>query len=302
MQEIGIVWNAETRRTVRSARVIVLLLLFVMFVGLSLLIVGSIAHAARHNIEEQLAARGASDEAARESMDVARKQLLGFLFSDDPSMIEALAAVPLVVLFVFKLTLFFLPLYIALMGFDQISAEIAQRSMRFLTVRARRSSVLTGKFLSQATILLALLTLVNLGIFGFARVTNSDFALRDAAITFGKFTLAAIVFSLAYVSLTSLCSTFFRSPAVSLIANIIALFGFWLLNTIGERARLYNLYVTKDDSPTALELVRLASPSNYSANLLNPSLRPLAESAGAYLAFTLLFMLLAHLSLRARDV
>ena len=68
-------------------------------------------------------------------------QRLGFFVNKDPAMMEALSRVPVLVLVVFKMTLFFLPAYIVLMGFDQVSGEVGPRSIRYVTVRARRSSV-----------------------------------------------------------------------------------------------------------------------------------------------------------------
>ena len=296
-------WLADARRQVRSARVVVLLALYGMFSGVSLLVVGSIARALGKSLDQQIAASGASEEAAREALAQGRRSMLGFLFSEDQAMLEALSQVPMVVLVVFKLTLFFLPVYVALMGFDQLSGELETKSIRYLTVRARRSSVLFGKFLAQASILLALVLLVDLGIFVFARLTNADFALGQLLPALLKFWVAAIVFSLAYVAMTTLCSTLFRTPAVSLIFNFILLFGFWLMEAIGSRARMHNLIADQEGgSKTPLEVVRFFTPSNYAADLLHPGLAEFGTSAGAYVCFAAVFLAAAFLVLRRRDL
>src|SRR5258707_878339 len=67
-------------------------------------------------------------------------------------MLDSLAAIPIVLLVVFKLTLRFLPLFIALMGFDQLAGEVGPKSIRYLVVRAKRSSMILGKLLSQVTL------------------------------------------------------------------------------------------------------------------------------------------------------
>lgn len=303
MREIATVWLADARRQVRSARVIVLLALYGMFSGLALLVVGSIARAVRAGMDRQIAASGASEETARQALTQARSGMLGFLFSEDQAMIEALSRVPMVVLIVFKLTLFFLPAYVALMGFDQLSGEVGPRSIRYLTVRARRSSVLLGKFLAQASILLALVLLIDLGVFVYAQLTNEDFTLGQMIPSLLKFWLAATVFSLAYLALTTLCSTLFRTPAVSLIFNLIMLFVFWLLDAVGSRARIYNLSVTGEEAErTPLEILRFLSPSSYAADLLHPRLAEFGTSAGAYAGFAALFLAAAYLVLRRRDL
>lgn len=286
------IWSAECRRTVRSARVVALLGLYSMFSLLVLLVVGGITKAMREQVDEQLAQAGADAAAGVQVAEEMRKGFLGFLVGGDQAMMEALAQVPLVVLVVFKVTLFFLPVYIALMGFDQVSGEVGPRSIRYLTVRARRSSLLLGKFLSQATVLLGLVLIIDLAIFVYAAFTTPDFAPASLALNLLKFWLAAVVFSLAYLALTTFCSGLFRSPALSLIFNIFMLFGFWLVNTVGSFA--------SEGNPLAY--VRYLSPSHYANNLLHPRLAEFAVSGAAYAAFAVVFLGAALFVLRARDL
>jgi ABC-2 type transport system permease protein len=287
-----VIWSAECRRTVRSARVVALLGLYSMFSLLVLLVVGGITKAMREQVDEQLAQAGADAAAGVQVAEEMRKGFLGFLVGGDQAMMEALAQVPLVVLVVFKVTLFFLPVYIALMGFDQVSGEVGPRSIRYLTVRARRSSLLLGKFLSQATVLLGLVLIIDLAIFVYAAFTTPDFAPASLALNLLKFWLAAVVFSLAYLALTTFCSGLFRSPALSLIFNIFMLFGFWLVNTVGSFA--------SEGNPLAY--VRYLSPSHYANNLLHPRLAEFAVSGAAYAAFAVVFLGAALFVLRARDL
>ncbi len=292
LNETVVIWAAECRRTVRSARVVALLGLYSMFSLLVLLVVGGITRALREQMDEQLAQAGADAAAGTQVAEEMRKGFLGFLVGGDPAMMEALAQVPLVVLVVFKVTLFFLPLYVALMGFDQVSGEVGPRAIRYLTVRARRSSLLLGKFLSQATVLLGLVLIIDLAIFLYAAFTTPDFALASFALNLLKFWLAAMVFSLAYLALTTFCSTLFRAPALSLLFNIFMLFGFWLVNLVGGLAT--------EKSPVGY--VRYLSPSHYANNLLHPGLAEFATSSVAYAVFALLFLGGALIVLRERDL
>ncbi len=292
LKETLVIWSAELRRAVRSGRAVVLLGLYSMFSALVLLVVGWLASQVREAVNKQLETAGAGADASAQVGEEMRKGVLGFLTSNDSAMMEALAQVPLEVLVVFKITLFFLPAYVVLMGFDQISGEVGPRSMRYLTVRARRSSVLLGKFLSQATLLLGLVLIIDLAIFVYARIANPDFGFADVVLNLLKFWLAAIVFSLAYVSLTTLCSALFRSPAVSLVFNFILLFIFWLMDTIGR--------ASGEDG--VLRWLRYLSPSYYAGNLLHPRLAEFAASGAAYAGFATIFLLGAYAVLRARDL
>jgi ABC-type transport system involved in multi-copper enzyme maturation permease subunit len=292
LNETAVIWGAECRRTVRSARVVALLALYSMFSLLVLLVVGGITKTLREQLDTQVAQAGADAAAATQVADQFRQGFLGFLLGGDQAMMEALAQVPLVVLVVFKVTLFFLPVYIAIMGFDQVSGEVGPRSIRYLTVRSRRSSLLLGKFLSQATVLLGLVLIIDLAIFIYAAFTTQDFTAGSFAINLLKFWLAAVVFSLAYLALTTFCSSIFRAPALSLIFNIFMLFGFWLVNLMGSFAT--------EKSP--MSYVRYLTPSHYANNLLHPRLAEFAVSGAAYAVFALLFLGGALFVLRARDL
>jgi ABC-2 type transport system permease protein len=111
-----------------------------------------------------------------------RKGFLGFLVGGDQAMMEALAQCPCRPGGLQGHPLF-LPVYIALMGFDQVSGEVGPRSIRYLTVRARRSSLLLGKFLSQATVLLGLVLIIVPGHLRLRRLHHADFAPASFALT-----------------------------------------------------------------------------------------------------------------------
>ena len=299
LRQVSVIFRSEWRRTVRSARVVVLLLLFAMFSLLALLIIGSIANAIDKQMQAQLAS-GVDPATAQAMLERGRQGLLGFLFSSDPSAIEALARIPVVVLVVFRLTLVFLPLYIALMGFDQLSGEIGPRSIRYLLVRAPRSSIVLGKFLGQAAVLVGLVAVIDSAILIYARLTHPDFPWLLVVLTLIKLWAAAIVFSLAYLGITTFCSALFKSPAVSLVFNVVLLFTFWLLESTGAHADLQAQLTS--GSPGAYAYLRYLSPSHYSAELLHPSFKHFAPSVLAFAGFALLFLAAAYAVLRERDL
>ena len=303
LREIAVVAGAETSRTFRSTRIVVLFLLYAMFSGLVLLVVGAITGAIGRQLQ-RVDQPGADAAQAEQMLGELQRSVLGVLVNADPAMIEALGRIPLVVLVVFKLTLFFLPAYVALMGFDQVSGEVASRSIRYLVARARRSSVLFGKFVAHAAVLLALVLAIDLAIFLYARFTHPDFGWGQMVGALLRFWLAAIVFALAYLSLTTLCSTLFRSPAVSLVFNFLALFALWLLNAASAAGTRYEMTAegVRQEPASWIAYLRYLTPSHYSNDLLHPAFGPFAASAGAYVAFAAAYLLAAWAVLRARDV
>ncbi len=253
------IWSAECRRTLRSSRVLAILGLYSLFS-----VVVFVAVAVLRAFAQQL----------NES---------GMLVSD--------AKTPLSVLMVFYLSLFFLPLYVALMGFDQVSGEVGPRSIRYLTVRARRASVLLGKFLAQTTVLLGLVFLLDVGLCVYAWATTPGFDLAAFVTQVLRFWLASTVFSLAFLALTSLCSSVTTNSSVSLLLNFSVL----VLSLLFWMTALY-------DEGHPLRAIRYLSPLRYSTRLLYPQPMDVAGSVVAYAVFTLLFLGGAFFVLRRRDL
>jgi len=311
---VTVIWGAELWRAVRSAKAIILLALYLMFTAMVLLGLAYAFRQLQSSIDEQLALQGASIDAAQPLIDQQKNSFVGWLFGDDEALRESLVKVPLIVLLTFKITLYFLPLYIAVIGFDQISGEIGPRSIRYLTVRARRSSILWGKYLSQATLLGGLVLVVDVAVIGVARWLTPTFQVGTMAGTFLKCWVAATVFSLSYVALSTLCSSLTRSPAVSLILNIFTLFGLWLVNKVGEgaaasiaqeAARAKQAGV-EAEAPSrivsALTWLQYLSPSHYSDNLLHPHFLKFLGSTAIYAGFAAVFLACGYAVLRRRDL
>jgi ABC-2 type transport system permease protein len=258
LKEIAVIWSAETLRAVRSARTLVLLGLYTAFSLITLLVIGAVTSGARSG---GMALPGMGD-------------------------------LPPVIVGVFKVNLFFLPVYVALMGFDQISGEVGTHSIRYITLRARLSSLLVGKFLVQTSLLVGLVLVIDLGIFAYARFSEPGFTTGAMALGLIKVWVATLVFSLAYIALTTLCSSLFRVPGLSLVFNFALVFTFLLMELAGWYYK----------GKSFLEHIQYLSPSYYSANLLSPVLSEFAKSGLAYAGFTLLFLGGAYGVLRARDL
>ncbi|HYV49157.1 MAG TPA: ABC transporter permease subunit [Myxococcaceae bacterium] len=314
LNEVTVIWGAELWRSIRSAKAIILLALYLMFTAMAVAIQVFIFRSIQTNINEQLALHGGSMDALQPQIEEVRHGFLGWLLGGDETLIESIAQVPLIVLVTFKITLYFLPIYIAIIGFDQISGEIGPRSIRYLTVRARRSSILWGKYLSQATLLAGLVLVVDVALVLVARWMTPSFQLGVMAGTFLKCWVAATVFSLSYVALSTLCSSLFRSPAVSLVFNILTLFGLWLVNKIGESAAGFMVQEAAlaqargEEAPapsrvaTVLSWLQYVSPSHYSDNLLHPHFLKFLGSTAIYAGFAAAFLACGYAVLRRRDL
>lgn len=300
IQEIGTVWRNETRRALKSGRVVVLVILCLLFVGFSLTIGAGLTRLASQRPD------GSSAVVDRAEEEKGRKQVLNTLVTDDEAMLDSLAAVPLLLLGVFKVTLRFLPLLIALMGFDQLAGEMAPKSMRFLVARAKRNSIIAGKLLSQFTLFAVLMTLCTLLMVGVTKAMNPSFESADVAIWTVKILVSSLVLSLAYLSLTALFSALVKQSGVALVLNIIFLFVIWFIAAVGEYPRFPGVEVTtplqmlKPESYWAY--LRYASVWHYGDDLLHPHWSRFCTAALVHLGFGLTFLGLAQVAMNRRDV
>ncbi len=302
-QEIGTIWRRETWRALRSGRVLVLLILFLLFVGLSLTVGAGLSRIADSQLT--LATGGATPTA--EQIEGPRKQFLQTFVTEDEAMLESLAAIPLMLLAVFKVTLRFLPLFIALMGFDQLAGEVGPKSIRYLVVRVKRSSIILGKLLSQMTLFAMLMSLCTVLMVLVAKILNPLFAPADVALWTGKLIISSMVLSLAYLSLTALFSSLVKQGGVSLVLNVIALFVIWFVALIGSAVRFPgevaaqgSLAMLKAESAWAY--LRYASVWQFGDDLLHPHWGRFLTAALVHVGFGLVFLGLAQLALKKRDL
>lgn len=285
LPELWTIVRAELRRTVRSARALILILVYGAFTVLAGLVVAGLTR----GIEQQ------SDPTAAV---VARSWMLSALVGGNESAIRALSGLPILVPLVFRLTLFFLPLYVALLGFDQLSSEVGSRSVRYLVVRSRRSSIVLGKFAAQALVLAVLVGVVVGGLFLTAGL-GAEIAEPAAYLAMAvRFWIAGTALALAYLALTTLASALTSTPAGSLFTNLGFLLAFWALDLFGSQGEATRR-ATGHASWT--EPLKWLSPSGYASGLLGPSSATLT-SIVAYACFAAVFLAAGWGAFRVRDV
>jgi ABC-type transport system involved in multi-copper enzyme maturation permease subunit len=307
--EIAAIWRGEMARALRSGRVLVLFVLFVMFVSLALMVVGFLSSQANGAIESKVSMATGGQAHAKDVSDQVKKQFLTTFVTDDPVMADALLALPIVLLVVFKLTLWFVPLFVALMGFDQLAGEVGPKSIRYLVVRVRRNSIILGKLANQATIFALLLSISTVLMVVIAKLLNADFGAMDVALWTFKLVASALVLALAYLALTSLCSALVPQPGVALIVNIIVLFVLWAIGVYGEAFRFPGEVDTSamgqlgfGPSESWRAYLRYVSVWHYRHDLLHPYWHRFVTAGLIHVGFALVFVGLGQLALRRRDL
>ncbi len=196
---------------------------------------------------------------------------------------------PALISFFPRFAIFFMPPLVAVVGFDQLAGELQHRSLRYVAMRAHRGSIVVGKALALAIVIFALTALVHLAMFAYAAATSTELLIGSALGLMLLFWVAAVVYALCYIGLTSFCSSLVRAPMAALIGTLCAVAGFWLVDVVGNFS-------------STIAPLALLSPSHYTGGLVGAPLPDLLTSLAAYLTFALLFLGLSWAVLRTRDL
>ena len=294
LEETKQICLAETRHALSSGRLWSLFALYLLFSTFSGVAVHGCSRLVTRSLDTQSEALAQNGEApaANLSLQEGRRAFIKFFFSnDDEELAQSLENFPLPLLFLFELGLFFLPVFIALLGFDQISSETGPRTLRFLTVRVRREAIVLSRLLSQGLLVWACvggLLLLQL-LYGF--FIAPEVGLFEGLLWAGRLGLKAVLFCLPYLALTSLCSTLTRSSAGSLFLNLFCLLALWLLVALDGFA----------DAEWTHGL-SYVSVWRYRTNLLHPHLLTLLGAALAHLVFAAVYVAAGLYQINTRDV
>ena len=205
----------------------------------------------------------ASAESPQAYVELKRQSLL--VTTGDAPLADYLATIPTSLLVFLEITVWLSPLLVALLGFDAISGELQHRTVRFWTVRARRSSYITGKLLGL-WVLVGLMTLA-------LNVLAGGVALIRGYITAGelvslgvRFWFVAFVIAGAWAALATFVSSCFKAPILALLTTFATFFVSWIVGAGGLVARLGS----KPAPATQMAWYRYFYPNAYDMLLLSP--------------------------------
>lgn len=299
LNETLTVATAETRRAFRSNKWWALAALYLTFSLFSGLVVHGCSNLVSRNVEQQtekLKEQAGTSEGVDALIDMQKRRartsfVLEFFSANDATLAESLVVIPMPFLFIFELGLFFLPLFIALLGFDQLASEYDSRSLRFLTIRARRESLVLGRFLSQLFLVFTLVSFCLILQLLYVKLTSHELDLHSWWHLSFRFALKAWVYCIPYVALTTLSSSMGKTGATALFINLFLLFFFWLL-------------ASSDGISSAAwaQWPQYASIWHHRTHLLHPEWLPLSISVGAHILFGGLFLAGGVWRLQTRDV
>ncbi len=153
-------------------------------------------------------------------------------------------------------TLWLSPLLVALMNFDAVSGELQHRSVRFWTIRVRRSSYIVGKYLAGWLVVLSVILGMNVIVWGMA-LAGGNLAPAHVLGWGARFFAVSIPISAAWCGIAMLIGAQFETPRLSLLAICAGFCALWLLRITGGF--------------TETQWIEYAYPNAYDRWLLSPN-------------------------------
>jgi ABC-type transport system involved in multi-copper enzyme maturation permease subunit len=224
--EVLLVAQRELRKNVRSAKGIVLL-------GLSILgsVVVALVFAWVEKVKREKLA-GVPPEAQAEI----QRQIVLQLGEGDEALGDALLKIPGALLGALKVTIWFAPALVALLGFDAISGELQHRTVRFWTIRTRRVTFYVGKVLGLWAVVSSLTLFVQVLTWGIV-ISRGESA--GAVIEWGpRLWIITLPISLVWCAIAQLVGSQFRVPILSLLMTFGCFFVLWIGYLLGASERV----------------------------------------------------------------
>jgi ABC-type transport system involved in multi-copper enzyme maturation permease subunit len=297
-RDIAVVAAYELQESLRSRRVVILVLLFVGGAVAGTLGFIDLLESLESTLAQTLAVPDAAKPGAVTSELMRSPQfhrILGRLIRDD-ALARELTSMPPLALFYGWLGLYFTPFLIMLSSAETISAELATGSLRFSLLRTSRLSFSLGKLLGQTLLMLVGIALGAIGVWctGFFQLGSFDGALT--ALWLALLSLRIAVFAFAHVGLAVGLSHVTRSVPLSRALAIVALFAFGALFAIGT----YNDLV-REHAPVAADAVLTFLPRSHMLDLWRPALVDRLPSITMLIALGLVYFAAGYAYRARRD-
>ncbi len=273
LEEIWLIAGREIRKNLRSAKGLVIVAISILGgIATALLLMklraideGKISAAQMKELQEGALTKKYGDE------------VMGHYLADAPP----------VLLGMLLLTVWLVPLLIAIIGFDSISGELQHRSVRYWAVRSRRAAYYTAKVFGLFVVVASITLLMHALVWG---VTLSRGGADPAYIfTWGfRFWIVTLPIIAAWSGLAQLVSSQFRTPIIAFLMTCASFFVLWIMDAVGEVGEI--------------RWLTWLYPNSYDAWLLSPKLDHAAYGVAACASFALVATALGAFLFSRRDV
>jgi ABC-type transport system involved in multi-copper enzyme maturation permease subunit len=285
--EIRLLLSRELRRSLRSGKGIALGVLTLVGAFVASLVCVWVEGAKRAQFG--VATSQAYAEVKREALE----KLTG-----DPSLAVYMASIPSSLYAFLELTIWLTPLLVALLGFDSISGELQQRTVRFWATRTRRWSYFTGKLLGLWALVAMFALVLNL-IAGGVALARGYVSAAEFVVWGTRFWLVVVIIAGAWAAIATFISACFATPIVALLTTCAAFFLFWLAGVGGFVGRLQD---NATGTVKAMSWYGYLYPNAYDTFLLSPQGTRVLTALGILMAFVVVSAVAGSALFARRDL
>ena len=269
VSEAGLTCLREMRRNLRSAKGIVMGLLFLLGGAAASLIYAAVSELTNPNRQ----GHDVPEEAFRDLRQKVWAEVwnadIGGYLADSPSIFVAL----------FKGSLWFIPFMTLMIGFEQVCGDLQHRTIRYTAIRARRESIVAGKFLAIWGVVAVLLFALHAFVW-FVTLIRADASFSQVLVWGPRMWGLSAIYTAAYAGLTILVSSLTRRPVISLFLGLIFFSLFWVLDLAADVARM-----AESERFSWLQYVGYAIPDYYEAWLVTPKAPQMLGAMAFLLAY-----------------
>ncbi|MBX3229677.1 MAG: ABC transporter permease subunit [Labilithrix sp.] len=230
-----------------------------------------------------------------EALIAAKQKFFGWWFMDEKTG-EHLGRAPGLIFFLFAVSLVLMPAVVLLLGFDSVSAERQHKTVRYWTVRSRRSSYIIGKWLG----LWATCGVVALGMHALIWIVASargEAPFADIVSWGFRFWAASMPILGMWCAVSVFISSLMRVPILALLSTAGVFFIWWLVYIIAWAPGHSDIEVISKPSPLCFIF-----PNFYDRFLLSPQVGPFLTGLAVCFGFAAALLATSSTLFAKRDV
>ncbi len=225
-----------------------------------------------------------------------KQQFLSWWFMDAPTG-KHVGHAPGLLFFLFAVSLVLMPAVVLILGFDSVSAERQHKTVRYWTVRSRRSSYIVGKWLG----LWATCGIVAFGMHALIWIVCSirgEAPFADILSWGFRFWLASMPILGMWCAVSVFISSLMKMPIVALLATAGIFFVWWLVYFpfwIGSHG-------DPESGPSAPRAILYVFPNFYDRFILSPHVGPFLTGLAVCFGFAAVMLAASSALFAKRDV
>lgn len=232
-----------------------------------------------------------------EALVEVKKEFASWWFMDAATG-EHVASAPMLVTFLFAVSLVLLPGVVLVLGFDTVAADRQHKTVRYWTVRSRRASYVVGKWLGLWATCAIVALVMHLLVWAVCTVRGEAPFAEIVGWGF-RFWLATMPILAIWCAVSVLISSLMRIPILALLTTAATFFFWWLLY-FPFWTRAHN-FVPKEGIPKPSAIL-YAFPNFYDRFILSPQAGPFLTGLAVCFGFAAVILAATSALFSRRDV